>query len=77
MLFDIQSFNFAYKLLSNDSLFFKKRQKTNVVWNLAPKDLISALSATLSDLMMDYRKNVLSLPYKFGSYAPANSADPD
>ena len=42
MLFDIPSFKFTYKLFSNHESIVvkknKKKQTTNVVWNLAPKD---------------------------------------
>ena len=38
-LFDIQSFNFTYKLLFKRKFVKKEKQTTNVVWNLAPKDL--------------------------------------
>ena len=39
-LFDIQSFNFTYKRLSKGQFVKIKKQTTNVVWNLAPKELI-------------------------------------
>ena len=39
-LFDIQSFNFTYKLLLKRYFFKKEKQTTNVVWNLAPKELM-------------------------------------
>ena len=38
MLFDIQSFNFTY-LFPVDSLLKQNKQMTNVIWNLAPKEL--------------------------------------
>ena len=49
MLFDIQSFNFTYKLLYKDSLLKKKKKKkkkqiTNILWNLAPKELMKWFS---------------------------------
>ena len=42
-LFDIQIFNFTYKFFSIDSLLKKEKQTTNVVWNLAPKELMFAI----------------------------------
>ena len=40
MLFDMQSFNFIYKFLSKGKFVEKKKkQTTNVVWNLAPEEL--------------------------------------
>ena len=41
-MFDVQSFNFTYKLHSKQNFVKKKKKKketTNVVWNLAAKEL--------------------------------------
>ena len=38
-LFDIQSFKFTYKRVSKRSYVEIKKQTTNVVWNLSPKEV--------------------------------------